>query len=58
MKASSFYGAGRSRPGKRLLASAQDIVKSQESNDLEIVLLPQNRLIRELKVMRKVAITF
>ena len=40
MKASSFYGAGRSRPRIRFLASAKDIVKSQESDDLEIVLLP------------------
>ena len=40
IKASSFYGAGRSRPQIRFLASAKDIVESQESNDLEIVLLP------------------
>ena len=40
MKASSFYGAGWSRPGIRFLASAKDIVESQESDDLEIVLLP------------------
>ena len=40
MKASSFYGAGRSRPRIRFLASAKDIVESQESDDLEIVLLP------------------
>ena len=35
-------GAGRSRPRIRLglLASAKDIVESQESDDLEIVLLP------------------
>ena len=40
MKASSFYGAGRSRPRIRILTSAKDIVESQESDDLEIVLLP------------------
>ena len=40
MKASSFYGAGRSRPPIKFLASAKDIVESQESDDLEIVLLP------------------
>jgi len=40
MKASSLYGAGRSRPQIRFLASAKDIVESQESDDLEIVLLP------------------
>ena len=40
MKASSFYGAGRSRSQIRFLASAKDIVESQESDDLEIVLLP------------------
>ena len=40
MKASSFYGAGRSRPRIRFLAFAKDIVESQESGDLEIVLLP------------------
>ena len=39
MKVSSFYGAGRSRPRIRFLASAKDIVESQESDDLEIVLL-------------------
>ena len=40
MKASSFYGADRSRPRIRFLASAKDIVESQKSADLEIVLLP------------------
>ena len=40
MKASSFYGAGRSKPRIKFLASAIDIVESQESDDLEIVLLP------------------
>ena len=40
MKASSFYGAGRSRPRIRFLTSAKDTVESQESDDLEIVLLP------------------
>ena len=40
MKASSFYGIGRSRPRTRFLTSAKDIVESQESDDLEIVLLP------------------
>ena len=40
MKVSSFYGAGRSRPRIRFLASAKDIVESQDSDDLEIVLLP------------------
>ena len=40
MKASSFYGAGRSRPRIRFLASAKDSVESQESDDLERVLLP------------------
>ena len=40
MKASSFYGTGRSRPRIRFLASAKDVVESQESDDLEIVLLP------------------
>ena len=40
MKASSFYGVGRSRPRIRFLASAKDIVESQASDDLEMVLLP------------------
>ena len=40
MKASSFYQAGRSRPRIRFLASAKDIAEFQESDDLEIVLLP------------------
>ena len=40
MTTSSFYGAGRSRPRIRFLASAKDIVESQKSDDLEIVLLP------------------
>ena len=39
MKASSFYGAGRSRPRIRFLASAKDSVEFQKSDDLEIVLL-------------------
>ena len=40
IKASFFYGAGQSRPCIRFLASAKDIFESQESDDLEIVLLP------------------
>ena len=40
MKAISFYGAARPRPRIRFLASAKNIVESQESDDLEIVLLP------------------
>ena len=40
MKASCLYGASRPRPRIRFLASTKDIVKSQESDDLEIVLLP------------------
>ena len=40
MKASFFYGAGRSRPRIRFLASSKDFIESQESDDLEIVLLP------------------
>ena len=40
MNAISFYGAARPRPRIRFLASAKDIVESQESDDLEIVLLP------------------
>ena len=40
MNAISFYGAARPRPIIRFLASAKDIVESQESDDLEIVLLP------------------
>ena len=39
MNAISFYGAARPRPRIRFLASAKDIVESQESDDLEIVLL-------------------
>ena len=37
MKASSFYGAGRSRSRIRFLASAKDIVESQESDDLALL---------------------
>ena len=40
MNAISFYGAARPRARIRFLASAKDIVESQESDDLEIVLLP------------------
>ena len=40
MNAISFYGAARPRPRIRFLTSAKDIVESQESDDLEIVLLP------------------
>ena len=40
VKASSFYEAAWSRPRVRFLASAKDIVESQESDDLKIVLLP------------------
>ena len=40
VKASSFYEAAWSRPRIRFLSSAKDIVESQESDDLEIVLLP------------------
>ena len=40
MNAISFYGAARPRPRIRFLESAKDIVESQESDDLEIVLLP------------------
>ena len=40
MNAISLYGAARPRPRIRFLASAKDIVESQESDDLEIVLLP------------------
>ena len=39
MNAISFYGAARPRPRIRFLASSKDIVESQESDDLEIVLL-------------------
>ena len=40
MNAISFYGAAWPRPRIRFLASVKDIVESQESDDLEIVLLP------------------
>ena len=49
MKASSFYGAGRSRPRIKFLASAKDIVESQESDDLEIVLLPPKLTSQEIE---------
>ena len=49
MKASSFYGADWSRPRIRFLASAKDIVESQESDDLEIVLFPPKSANQEIK---------
>ena len=49
IKASSFYGAGRSRPRIRFLPSAKDIVESQESNHLEIVLLPPESTNQEIE---------
>ena len=49
VKASSFYGAGWSRPRIRFLASAKDIVESQESDDFEIVLLPPESANQEIE---------